>query len=104
MTTKKEDKLVFGAVEADGSAPYVRVKEGTVERGTATAAKEGRPINPEAHMVGITKREDDWWDVNEYKDVTQAAAAITKPAKVTSGAYRSGWDALWGSKTNKDLN
>lgn len=102
--TKKEDKLVFGAVQSDGSAPYVRVKDGTVEQGVATAAKEGKPLNPESHLVGITKRDDDWWDVAEYQDVKAATAAITKPAKVTSRAYRNGWDTLWGTKSNKELN
>lgn len=101
---KKEDRLVLGAVQPDGSAPYLRVKDGSVERGVATATKEGRPINPESHLVGITKREDDWWDVNEYQDVKAASASITKPAKVTSKAYRTGWDTLWGSKPNKDMN
>lgn len=104
MTDKKEDRLVLGEVQPDGSAPYLRVKDGTVERGTAVAAKEGRPINPEAHLVSITKRQDEWWDVSEYQDVTKAAAAVTKPAKVTSKAYRSGWDQLWGSKSSKDMN
>lgn len=105
MTTdKKEDKLVFGEVQPDGSAPYVRVKDGTVERGTAMAAKEGKPMSPEAHLVGITKRDDDWWDVNEYKDVAAAASDIKKPAKVASNAYRKGWDGLWGNKSNKDMN
>ena len=104
MTDKKEDRLVLGAVQPDGSAPYVRVKDGTVERGTAVATKEGRPIGPEAHLVSITRRPDEWWDVSEYQDVSQATAAITKPAKVTSRAYRSGWDTLWGAKPSKDMN
>jgi len=105
MTTeKKEDKLVFGAVQPDGSAPYVRVKDGTVERGKATAAKEGKSISPEAHLVGITKREDEWWDVAEYQEVKAAASDVKKPAKVSSNAYRQGWDGLWGTKANKDMN
>ena len=100
------DVVLLHSPTEDGEGTRVlRARDGRLEVGEVRPLKEGRPITG-AEVVSLTPRPDAprVCDVKVHvKPPTPAAGAPKSlphkgPARVTSGAYRDGWDALFGAR------
>ncbi len=65
---------------------------------------EGRPVTGE--VISMRRRKDlpFLFDAKTEFEAPAAAAdrATNGPAQVASDSYRSGWDAIWGSRQRRD--
>lgn len=86
-----EDVLTAGPVQEDGTQPYIRLTNNHIETGTLTIMQDGQAAPPDATLVSLKRRDDGRYDVQELHR--------TGPAKVSSDAFRSGWDRIFGNKT-----
>lgn len=91
----KKDRLVMGPEpDEDGRFPYIRHQpNGTVTTGlVGPPCSEGRPMGDSLclkHEQGPVFRV-----VHEHK-----GAPAKGPAKVTTDAYREGWEGIFGQRT-----
>lgn len=89
-----------------------RSEESPIETGLLRPLREGKPIDGE--VVSLTQRRDVplLFDVkSEFGGPAQPATADAPerltgdgPAQVSSEAYRRGWDAVWGHRSDRTLN
>ncbi len=97
------DVLLVGDAAGPGdAAPVLRLRNGAVEAGELRAAEEGKPILGE--VVKLTRRGEHarLFDV-EVLARPPGPSPSTRlghkgPARVSSDAYRSGWDAIFAGK------
>jgi|JI10StandDraft_1071094.scaffolds.fasta_scaffold252282_3 hypothetical protein len=103
-----DDVVLLHSPTDDGEgARVIRAREGRVEVGELRPLKEGRPLSGE--VVSLTPRADAprVCDVKVHVKVPTPAEAAPNalahkgPARVTSTAYRDGWDALFGAPPAK---
>jgi len=92
MAMSDKGKLYVDGVGLDGTyAIRVEHANGKREFGSAREAVEGMPIPPGSSIV----------NVSDYEEADGGRAILSrydKPAKVTSKAYREGWDAVFGKR------
>lgn len=89
--------LVYGRSEDGKSYGVLRRRDDEIQVGTLRSLEQGKPIHGE--LVKLRPREDSpLFDVE-----TQHGAPIrgetSGPAKVTTPAYRAGWDSIWSEKS-----
>jgi hypothetical protein len=100
-----DDVVLLHSPTEDGEGQRViRAREGRLEVGEVRPLKEGRPISGE--VVSLTPRADAprVCDVKVHVKVPETAPNALPhkgPARVSSGAYREGWDALFGARPAK---
>lgn len=90
MSDEKKPSVVYPVLGTPKGMVAVRDHGDHRELVGLTRAEEGKPILGEA--VSLRRREDGAFDCQ----VLHAG-----PAKVTSAAYRSGWDATFGRSAQK---
>lgn len=93
------DVVVLGPPTADGNGVHViRAREERVETGELRALEEGRPILGE--VVTLKPREDNprICDVQESYGAKTTQATHKGPAKVSTDAYREGWEEIFGKR------
>jgi len=66
---------------------------------TITPHRDGDPIVPNTELLKIEKNPDGGLSCETIWSPDDAPS--TGPTKVTSPAYRSGWDAIWGTPDRK---
>jgi hypothetical protein len=100
-----QDVVILGPPTADGGGVHVlRAREEKVEIGELRALEEGRPIVGEVVTLAPRKDNPRVCDVKDsYRPPSTAsttALAVTHkgPAKVSTEAYRDGWDEIFGKK------
>jgi len=87
--------------DKDGQSLMLRHGPGHVTLGTLTPCRDGKPMFPGAELVTVDEEPDGHlscetlWSPND--------GPSSGPAKVTTPAYRSGWDEIWG-KPDPTLN
>lgn len=98
MSTKEDptcpigDVLTIGARDANGEIPCIRHKaDHTVQLGRVQLLEDGKPIDPNAEIVTLEHISGGDYRIT---DSTESKG----PAKVSSNAYRHGWDAIFGKK------
>lgn len=98
------DFMKVGPDLGDGFRPYVRHKSDcSMETGWVKPHADGEPIGFADGLVQLEGREgSDVFNVRTlYERPRQADTAGEKsgPAMVSSDAFRSGWDRIFGNKT-----
>jgi len=79
-------------VSEDGTHVGVRYRQdNSVEQVLVQPMVEGRPIPSNAAVLSLSHRQDDIYDVTDSYEPGR-----TGPAMVTSPAYRTGWDQVFG--------
>lgn len=101
-----QDVVILGPPTADGAGVHVlRARDEKVEVGELRALEEGRPIVGE--IVTLAPRKDnprvcdvkDSYRAPSATGATDALALAHKgPVKVSTEAYRDGWDEIFGKK------
>lgn len=82
-----DDKLVLGPA-VEGGRVFVRKRGDSLETGVAQIVPDGKPLMG-CDLVQLTRS-----DVQDVYDVTTLYEG-SGPAKVTSNAYREGWDRIF---------
>jgi len=79
-----------------GVRPYIRHRpDHTIQAGVARCVPDGESLDKEG-IYHLRQREGR----NEYDvEPVSPSTARSGPAKVTSNAYRTGWDNIFGAKT-----
>lgn len=98
----KDVLLVGNTTTESGGAPVVRLREGRVETGELREAKDGQPIVGELVKLSQRPEHDRLFDVEVLAKgalpaSTENAPSRKGPAKVSTDAYRTGWDAIFGA-------
>ena len=89
--------LVVGRSEDGRSYGVLRQRNDEIQVGTLRALEEGRPIHGE--LVKLRPRPDSpLFDV-ETEHASPTHEEASGPAKVTTPAYRAGWDSIWSEKS-----
>lgn len=110
---RKDDVvLLHSPAESGEGVRVIRKREDTIELGELRPMREGQPIHGE--VVRLTQREEHslLFDCEvmvprpapkeaapEQKAEAPRALPHKGPARVTSDAYRGGWDAIFGKKS-----
>jgi len=100
--TKKEhccdDHVHLGPVVGDGVA-YVRCRpDGTTDAGVLRPAKEGESLYDGAMSLEHCGPGSVYNVVDEFKRA-EPSEGCSGPPRVTTDAYRDGWDSLFGNQT-----
>ena len=117
MSMTKLDQAILGLPGADGTIPFVRNQDGVISFGTATPVQEGQPVNGGKELVQFRRRAEnpqlcDCTTLLEETSPTARPPASVKtekppedqeapvvahngPPRVTSRAFRQGWDAIF---------
>jgi len=94
MAMSEKSKVYVDAVACDGTAAIrIEHESGLRELGYARGAVDGAPVPPGMSLVHLAANED----ADGGREVL--ARYDSKPAKVTSNAYRKGWDAVFGRES-----
>ena len=101
-----QDVVILGPPTADGAGVHVlRARDEKVEVGELRALEEGRPIVGEIVTLAPRKDNPRVCDVKDsYRAPSSAGAAAALalahkgPAKISTEAYRDGWDEIFGKK------
>lgn len=89
------DTAVFGPPLPDGGIPYIRHREDhTITQGVAHVLRDGQPVDPRTEIVRLDPDEGYRYRVTSIYE----GAASKGPSKITTDAYRSGWDQIFGKK------
>ncbi|MEM8607880.1 MAG: hypothetical protein AAGF92_12285 [Myxococcota bacterium] len=89
--------LVYGRSEDGKSLGVLRRRHDEIQVGTLRTLEQGKPIHGE--LVKLRKRDDSpLFDV-ETQDAMPTSAETSGPAKVSTPAYRAGWDSIWSEKS-----
>lgn len=99
MKTEKTELAMITSTNEDGSFNLVRQSDEGVNLFTGRIIKDGQPISPDAEVVHLTPRPDSLYDVK-----TLQAGNRSGPAKVTTHAYRAGYDKIFKKDLDKTLN
>lgn len=99
MTKQKDELRIIGPTH-DGVTPVARKYDnGDISVGDLRSAKEGEPIPQGSDLVSLKKTDDP-----HVFEVDVLYKNRGGPARVSNKAYRSGWDATFGSKDKKSMN
>jgi hypothetical protein len=95
MGKDKKDMLTMGPELEDGRYPYIRERpDGTMSTGlVGPPCADGQPMGDALFL------KHDEGPVFEVVHEHHGAKKAKGPVKVTTDAYRSGWDGIFGSKT-----
>lgn len=107
MEPKKDaplDVAIVGGPTDDGRGHRVlRIRENDASVGELRPVEEGKALAPSTEVVNLSQREgapQNVFDVRSIHGGESAAPPPSKgPAKVSSDAYRTGWDQLFGDKS-----
>jgi len=97
MPDKKEDVLLMGPDLGDGTRACLRNNGGVFSAGTLATIKDGQPISSE--LVRLTQRTGNLYDVEQLYDPSPGSDEKSGPSQVATDDYRTGWEAIWGTKT-----
>jgi hypothetical protein len=101
MTKPEKDTFRVDGVTADGALVGVRRRGSKETPGTLHAFVQGRPLPGNGEFVKATRRPGS--NELELEDLEEVSVSGKGPAKVSTNAYRKGFDRVFG-KSNKDLN
>lgn len=106
MEERPDIALVTGPTEDGAGVRILRVQGDTVSAGEVRPMQEGKPLAEGAEVVRLEPRpgcEAPVFDVQRiYKRETETTRAAKGPAKVSTSAYRSNWETIFGAPSSKD--
>ena len=82
------DTVLLGPETPSGHVPFIRQHGDTLSGGLARVVEDGEPIWTSEELLALERIEGD-----VYKAST--IYAPKGPSKVTSNAYRNGWDTIF---------
>ena len=90
--------LVGGPTACGAGAEVLRFRDGRVEAGELRAIREGQPLHGELVQLRSRPEHERLFEVDVLVEGPKQTAAPTRkgPAKISTDAYRSGWDAIFG--------
>ncbi len=96
----KGDRVFMGPALEDGGIPFVRAnsEDHSLRGGIARVVRDGQPIPPNAELVCL-----DHVEGNEYRVKESVYGPSKGPPTVSTAAYRSGWEEVFGKKTKPDV-
>jgi len=97
-----DDHVHLGPRVGEDGVAFVRCHpDGTTHAGVLRPAKEGEPLYDGAIRLEHRGPGPVYNVIDEYKRETpqQCCEERSGPAKVTTDAYRNGWDNLFGNQT-----
>jgi hypothetical protein len=101
MSSRKTCAHILGSCSGCNTTAIVRhQKDGSTRIGTFAPHPEGKPIPPNSEYVHLQQDSDGDWTC---ETLYAPGDDLRGPAKVSTDAYRSGWDTIWG-KPNRTLN
>jgi hypothetical protein len=103
VTRRKSCAHIVNGPDANGQSLMLRHGPDHATVGTLTPCRDGKPTHPDAELVNVEEGPDGSLSCETLWSPDEADEAPAGPAKVTSPAYRSGWDAIWGTP-NRNLN
>jgi hypothetical protein len=97
---KSKDLINIGPAVGERDHLFVRhTPSCELQAGILHVTKEGEPIPEGTTLIQLKKHEGSMYEVEElYSRPSTSLDAPSKPAKVTSNAYRSNWDNIFGNK------
>jgi hypothetical protein len=120
MSMAKLDQALLGPKSSDGSIPFVRNQDGDMSLCVARPLREGQPVLGEGELVQFRARPETpgLYDCTTLLENTRSPArsptpvktekspgeqekpAVAKPGppRVTTRAYREGWDTIFNKK------
>lgn len=97
--------FVRGPSDDGAGVEVLRLKGDALSAGELRAVKEGQPIHGDLLRLSQRADHERLFDVEVLAEPPRAAPGPRKgPAKVTSEAYRQGWDNVFSSRKDADLN
>lgn len=100
MAKDKKDVLQLGPELEDGARPYIRDQDGQLSCGLLG---KPTPTGKSLHGAGLIMEHRGpgprFNVLGEFDAPAPAPAKAKGPAKVTTDAYRAGWDQLFGGTT-----
>jgi hypothetical protein len=99
----RKDDVVFVHSKAESGDGFrvIRKREGVIEVGEIRPVQEGKPLTGEMVKLSPRKDHEQIFDVEVLVSKEQvqggAARSLSGPAQVATAAYRSNWDAIFGS-------
>jgi hypothetical protein len=97
-TCKNKEFVLVGNEIKEGIYPAIKISESEVEFAIIKPMVEGKPIDPTADLIKLTKNQDGPGYEMEY------IYKRSGPTKVNSKAYRDNYDRIFGAKDSKDVN
>ncbi|MBO6934592.1 MAG: hypothetical protein JJ863_06450 [Deltaproteobacteria bacterium] len=97
--TKTEDVVLVHGRTADGKGLEVLRKKGDeLSAGQIRPVEDGKPLTGD--LVKLTPRPEMplLCDVDVEYEAPRSTKAEAGPARVSSSAYRKGWDRMWGKR------
>ncbi len=95
------DRLYVHSQSEHGGYRVVRSRDDRVEVGELRSVREGQPIVGELVKLTPTEEHDAVFDVEVLMEAPQPKTEHAGPVRVSSAAYRTGWDRVFGKN---DLN
>lgn len=96
-----KDVVVLGPPSADGEGFHVlRAREERLEAGELRALEQGKPIQGEVVTLEPRKNQPRVLDVTD--SWVPPGPRAKGPAKVSTQAYRDGWDEIFGRRADRD--
>lgn len=96
-----KDFVALGPDLGDGTRPFFRHRsDHTIETGYSRAVEDGKPINTSEHgsLVRLTPVGGPIYEVETLYENRPQEGDAKGPAKVSSDAYRRGWETIFGTK------
>jgi hypothetical protein len=93
------DTVLLGPTLPSGQVPFIRQQGETLSGGFARVVEDGEPVGTSEELIALERIEGD-----VYKAKTLYAPK--GPSKVTTNAYRNGWDNIFSQtkvSQGKDL-
>jgi hypothetical protein len=97
--TTKKDIMMEAGVDADGDRIGLRIKpDGTTMYQKVLPIEDGKPLRGEPVVL---RGSGPIYDVEEFGGTPGKSKG---PAKVSTNAYRNGWDNVFAAKNPHDIN
>src|SRR3954452_9044912 len=103
---KEDVGFVHSPSESGEGFRVIRKRADAIEVGEIRSLEEGKPIHGEVVKLKPRKDQERLFDVEVLVPQDEAAPRALPhagPAQVASAAYRRGWDAIFGDRTEPDL-
>lgn len=97
--------FVRGPSDDGHGVEVLRLKGDQLSAGELRVVKEGQPIHGDVLKLSQREEHERLFDVEVLAEQPSGASAARKgPAKVTSEAYRRGWDSVFRPGGDESLN
>jgi hypothetical protein len=104
--TKQDVLFVHSPAEEGEGFRVIRKRDDTIEVGEIRNVQEGRPVHGDLVKLKPRTEHDRLFDVEVLatrEEMQSPALGHAGPARVTSEAYRTNWEAIFGEPDEPEL-